>query len=81
MSEKCDGCELDMAHEKCMAEVSALTAERDALKERVNALEEALKEIENYNGCRQYGDCSCGCLDAVKYIAESTLAKHEGEKP
>ncbi len=43
MSGKCDGCELDLAHEKCMAEVSALTSERDRLK----AWNDELERINN----------------------------------
>ena len=76
MSDKCDGCELDLAHEKCMAEFAALTSERDALKERVKELEEALMWCSGSDDFAPGGKARTGW----EMIVGNMLAKHEGEK-
>lgn len=94
MSGKCDGCELDLAHEKCMAEVSSLTAERDALKEMVKALEEQVKGLTFHldqlipsTPCPRCGHpalfvCSLGSLNCGccgEHVGWDALARHEQE--
>lgn len=71
----CD--ELNEAYNRGASEISDLTAERDALKERVKELEEALMWCSGSDDFAPGGKARTGW----EMIVGNMLAKHEGEKP